>query len=137
MSAFASHRPKYFLKRRWKLTCSSVGAATRTSRHRERIGAMILLVLLAHRMRRMLVMYFSIVRRSAACASRVSESASLMITTTYELRSPPKASLLTRQGRRLTLETLLCVQVHLLRLRNFLQNILYHHAVVHADIADR
>ena len=42
-----------------------------------------MLVLFAHRMRRMFDMYFSIVRRSAAWASRVSESASCMITTVY------------------------------------------------------
>jgi hypothetical protein len=51
------------------------------SRHRLLIGAMRRLVLFAQRMMRMFDMYFSIVRRSAACASRESESASLMITT--------------------------------------------------------
>ena len=48
------------------LTSSSVGADTRTSKHRLRIGAMILLVLFAHKIRRIFVMYFSIVRRKAA-----------------------------------------------------------------------
>lgn len=42
---------------------------------------MILDVLFAHMIRRMFVMYFSIVRRSAAWASRERESASLMTTT--------------------------------------------------------
>lgn len=42
---------------------------------------MILLVELAHMMIRILVEYFSIVRRSAAWASRESASASLMMTT--------------------------------------------------------
>lgn len=42
---------------------------------------MILLVLLAHMIKRIFVMYFSIVRRNAACASRVRASASLIITT--------------------------------------------------------
>jgi hypothetical protein len=60
---------------------SAVGAATRTRRHRDLIGAMSLDVELAQRMIRILAMYFSIVRRSAACASRERESASLMITT--------------------------------------------------------
>jgi hypothetical protein len=63
------------------LTSSSVGADTRTSKHRLRIGAMILLVLFAHKIRRIFVMYFSIVRRNAAWASRVNASASLMMTT--------------------------------------------------------
>lgn len=42
---------------------------------------MILDVLFAHMIRRMFVMYFSIVRRRAACASRERESASLITTT--------------------------------------------------------
>ena len=62
-------------------TSSTLGAGTRMSRQRERMGAMSLLVLLAQRMRRMLDMYFSIVRRRAACASRVKESASCITTT--------------------------------------------------------
>lgn len=45
------------------------------------MGAMRRDVELAQRMMRMFAMYFSIVRRSAACASRVRESASLMMTT--------------------------------------------------------
>ena len=45
------------------------------------MGAMRRDVELAQRMMRMFDIYFSIVRRSAACASRVSESASLMMTT--------------------------------------------------------
>lgn len=40
-----------------------------------------MLVLFAQRMRRMFDMYFSIVRRRAACASRESESASWITTT--------------------------------------------------------
>jgi len=63
------------------LTSWESGAATRTKRQRLRIGAMSRLVLFAQRMIRMLDMYFSIVRRRAACASRDSESASLIITT--------------------------------------------------------
>lgn len=65
----------------WRRTSSVLGAATRMRRQRERMGAMSLLVLFAQRMRRMLDMYFSIVRRSAAWASRVSASASWMTTT--------------------------------------------------------
>ena len=65
-------------------TSSAFGAATRMRRHRERMGAMSLLVLFAHRMRRMFDMYFSIVRRRAACASRVSESASWITTTGHD-----------------------------------------------------
>jgi hypothetical protein len=63
------------------LTSSELGAATRINRHRLLIGAISRLVLFAQRIIRMLDMYFSIVRRSAACASLDSESASLIITT--------------------------------------------------------
>lgn len=66
---------------KYRRASSSEGAATRTRRHRLLMGAMSLLVLLAQRMMRMFDMYFSMVRRSAAWASRVSESASLMMTT--------------------------------------------------------
>ena len=45
------------------------------------MGAMSFDVLLAQRMTRMFDMYFSMVRRRAACASRDRESASLMTTT--------------------------------------------------------
>lgn len=51
--------------------CSSVGAATLTSRVRERIGAIIFEVLFASKINRRLGLYFSIVRLRAACASRV------------------------------------------------------------------
>lgn len=51
------------------------------SKQRLKIGAINLLVLFAHRMIRMFVIYFSMVRRRAACASLVNESASFMITT--------------------------------------------------------
>lgn len=63
------------------LTSVSAGAATRMSRQRDLMGAMSRLVLFAQSTRRMFAVYFSIVRRSAACASRLSESASLMMTT--------------------------------------------------------
>ncbi len=66
-------------------TSSIVGAATRMRRHLLLMGAMSLLVLLAHKMMRMLDMYFSMVRRSAACASRLSESASLIMTTIHAI----------------------------------------------------
>ena len=60
---------------------ASEGAGTRTRSVRERIGAMMPAVEFETRMRRTLLLYFSIVRRSAAWASRVRESASLMTTT--------------------------------------------------------
>jgi hypothetical protein len=63
------------------LTSSKFGAATRMSRHRLFIGAISRLVLLAQSIIRMFEVYFSIVRRKAACASRESESASLITTT--------------------------------------------------------
>ena len=52
------------------ISCT-LGAATLTSRHLLLIGAMMLLVLLASRIRRRFGLYFSMVRRRAACASRV------------------------------------------------------------------
>jgi hypothetical protein len=102
-----------------KRTSSSSGAATRTSKHRDLIGGMSRLVELAHRISRMFGVYFSIVRRSAACASRVSESASLMITT----RTTGSVLWWWRggTGQKGTLEALLGVQVDLLRLRNFFE----------------
>lgn len=68
-------------------TCSWDGAATRMRRQRLRIGAMRRLVLFAHSMMRKLFMYFSIVRRRAAWASRDRESASLMMTTNRGVRN--------------------------------------------------
>lgn len=63
------------------LTSSSSGAATLTSKQRDRMGAMILLVDVAQRIKRKLPIYFSIVRRKADWASRERESASLITTT--------------------------------------------------------
>lgn len=68
-------------KAKVKLTSSSSGAPTLISRHRLRIGPMIMLVDSAQRIILRLPMYFSIVRRRAAWASRESESAELMTTT--------------------------------------------------------
>ena len=66
-------------------TSSASGAATRINRHRLLIGEIRRLVLLAQRMIRMLDMYFSIVLRRAACASRDRESASLITTTERQI----------------------------------------------------
>lgn len=71
---------------RLEITSSGVGAATRIRRHLDLMGAINLEVLLAHKMILMLVIYFSMVRRSAAWASRLSESASLMMTTSRSKR---------------------------------------------------
>lgn len=86
------------------------------SRQRLFIGAISLLVLLAQSIIRMFDMYFSIVRRSAAWASRERESASLITTTNKKVRltSDYYAML---DG---TFESMLRVQVYLLCLRNFL-----------------
>ena len=77
------------------LTSPSSGAATRTRRQRLLMGAIRREVELAQRMMRIFDIYFSIVRRSAACASRVSESASLMMTT-----ARPRHVSTVRGGRR-------------------------------------
>lgn len=65
----------------------SDGAATRTRSVRDLIGAMIFDVLFASNMSRRLGLYFSIVRRRAACASRVRWSASLITTTLNRCRA--------------------------------------------------
>lgn len=70
--------------KKWALASVSEGAATRIRRQRDLIGAINLEVLFAQSMIRMFVMYFSIVRRSAACASLVRESASLITTTAHQ-----------------------------------------------------
>jgi hypothetical protein len=80
------------------------------------MGAINLLVLLAQSIIRMFDMYFSIVRRNAAWASRERESASLITTTNKKVRST-SGYYTTLDG---TFESMLRVQVYLLRLRNFL-----------------
>ena len=69
---------------RGNFTSSNEGAATRINRQRLLIGAINLLVLFAQRMILIFDMYFSIVLRRAAWASRDRESASLIITTIPE-----------------------------------------------------
>ena len=85
----------------------------------------------------MLDMYFSIVRRSAACASRVSESASWITTTVQAVTTDELVNAGGRNegGVRHTFEPLLRTKVHLLRLRNFLEDLLDDHSVVVADLA--
>lgn len=79
----------------------------------------------------MLFMYFSIVLLRAACASLDKASASLMMTTTPSISGPWNY-----EGERSqhTLEALFGVQVHLLCLRNFLQDVLDHYSVIHSHI---
>ena len=86
---------------------------------------------------RMFDMYFSIVRRSAACASRVSESASWITTTVQAVTTDELVNAGGRNegGVRHTFEPLLRTKVHLLRLRNFLEDLLDDHPVVVADLA--
>jgi hypothetical protein len=95
-----------------------LGAATRMRRHRLLIGAIRRLVLLAQRIIRMFDMYFSIVRRSAAWASRDRESASLITTTMLGIRVKREAGGCV--GIR-TLETLFRTEIHLLCLSNFFE----------------
>jgi len=98
-------------------------------RHRLLIGAIKRLVLLAQRIIRMFDMYFSMVRRSAAWASRDKESASL-ITTTISGESRQKKG---EKGERVnvrTLEPLFRTEVHLLRLGNFLEEFLNDNSVI-------
>jgi hypothetical protein len=79
----------------------------------------------------MLVMYFSIVRRSAAWASRERASASLIITTDCQLLGTD-----TQLGLwQLTLESLFSIQVDLLRLSDFFENILNDNSIVHPNVA--
>lgn len=101
------------------------------------MGAIILEVEVAHKMSRRLPMYFSIVLLSADCASRERESASLMTTTGI---ARIKGVLAERTGTicvtlMLTFESVLCVQVYLLRLSNLLEHILDDQAVITSSIA--
>ena len=119
-------------------TSPGPGAATRISKHRLLMGAISLEVLFAQRIMRIFDMYFSMVRRSAAWASRESESASLMTTT--KGGDHPSASNAQTQVRKTggangrTFEPLFGVQVHLLRLRDLLQQILNDDPIVVPDI---
>ena len=97
---------------------------------------MSLLVLLAQRMRRMLDMYFSIVRRRAAWASRVRESASWMTTTaTHSGGEMIGAKCWDKDKPGRTLELLLRAEVHLLCLRDLLQDLLDDDAVIVSHFA--
>lgn len=89
LSTSDSVHPSFF-PARWSAEqmSLSVGAATLTSRVRERIGAMMLEVLLARRINRRLGLYFSMVRLRAAWASRVRWSASLITTTLNRCFAP-------------------------------------------------
>mmetsp|Transcript_3544 Transcript_3544/g.6780 ORF Transcript_3544/g.6780 Transcript_3544/m.6780 type:complete len:233 (+) Transcript_3544:1299-1997(+) len=62
-------------------TSSARGSGMRIPRHRLRSGSMIWLVVFAVRMSRQVRIYFSMVRRSACCAPRVSSSTSLRMIT--------------------------------------------------------
>ena len=104
------------------------------------MGAMSLLVLFAQRTRRMFDMYFSIVRRSAACASRLSASASWMTTTggvgrgkTAETQRVGAAE----RGAGRTFEPLPRAQVDLLCLCDLLQDLLDDHPVIRPDLTAR
>jgi hypothetical protein len=79
----------------------------------------------------MLVMYFSIVRRSAAWASRERASASLIITTDYQ----PLGTDTQLELRGLTLESLFSIQVDLLRLSDLFEDILNDNSIVHSNVA--
>lgn len=101
------------------------------SRHRLLIGAINLLVLFAHRIIRMFDMYFSIVRRRAACASRDNVSASLMITTVHTILS--RHHVKKRDRKPHTLKPMPRVDIDLLSLGDLLQNFLDDDSVIHSD----
>ena len=103
------------------------------SRQRLLIGAINREVLLAQSMMRKLVMYFSMVRRSAACASRESVSASLMMTTVSKIYHKSW----TAEELRTTFESLLRTHVDLLSLRNFFEDFLNHYSVIISDFTAR
>ncbi len=68
-------------KGRRRSTESREGAGTRRARQRLRRGSMTLVLLLQHKMRRQVDMYFSMVRLSACCAPFDSLSTSFSTTT--------------------------------------------------------
>lgn len=82
LSPGQSFQPSFFPAsfRTWQIS-SSEGAGTRTSSVLDRIGAMILAVVLASRINRIFGLYFSMVLLRAAWASLVRWSASLITTT--------------------------------------------------------
>ena len=85
-------------------------------------------------------MYFSIVRRSAACASRLSASASWMTTTGGVGRDKTEETQGAGAGKGgvvRTFEPLPRAQVDLLRLCDLLQDLLDDHPVVRPDLAAR
>jgi hypothetical protein len=64
------------IPRRICITCCGEGAGTRIPRHRDRTGSITLDKHVATRISRQVAVYFSIVRRNAACASFVKRSTS-------------------------------------------------------------
>jgi hypothetical protein len=123
-------------------TSSSSGAATLTNKHRLRIGEMILLVEFAHMMILIFVEYFSMVLRNAAWASRLSWSASLMMTTVVVKQQghggewDPGSPCFIADVRR-TFEFLFSIQIDLLGLSNLFEDILDDYPVVYPHIAKR
>ena len=100
------------------------------------MGAMSLLVLFAQRMIRMFDMYFSIVRRSAACASRVRVSASLMMTAVCDrAQLEYTTEMSTVKATERTFEPMSRVHIDLLCLRDLFEELLDDYAVVIADFA--
>ena len=113
----------------------SLGAATLIRRHRLLIGAISFDVLFAQRMIRIFVIYFSIVRRRAAWASRESESASLMTTTRNTNKCVINKKSRSKRERRLTFELLFCIQIDLLSLSYLFQDLLDNNTVIYSHIA--
>lgn len=111
------------------VTSSAHGAATRINKHLLLIGAIRRLVLFAQRIIRMLDMYFSMVLRRAAWASRDSESASLMTTTEKRMRSADQRTK-PSSSTNTTFETLFRAQIDLLCLCNLFKNLLNNHSIV-------
>lgn len=99
------------------------------------MGAINREVLFAQRIMRMFDIYFSMVRRSAAWASRESKSASFITTTREKLLRFQRESPTELDVNGHTFEPLFGVEVHLLRLCDLLQQILNHNPVVVPDIA--
>ena len=94
-------------------------------------------MLFAQRMIRMLDMYFSIVRRSAAWASRESESASLMMTTVHGSKAKMISQIIMHMLKYelTTFETLFRIEVYLLRLSDFLEEFLDDHSIIVTSVA--
>lgn len=133
-----SNRHKHSHQHKQKHTSPTFGAATRTNKHRLRIGEITLPVPLQHRIMRKLPMYFSMVRRKPCWASLERRSASLMMTTLKRWRADLRGrarSVIVRSLKEAQ-HNATAYRVNLLCLCNLLDDLLHNHTVLIAHVAE-